>query len=173
MASTRAIGPHPPFGGVVTELDGHKRALIGRGANTKAPLAIWINALEAIAACAAGLPVNVLFLNEGAEMVGSPNFTRIAEAASTYIDRVDAFLSPRSGEQAGSRDIAVTLGYKNMVTFVLECSGQTWDRGPPERIDLRKCQEHHRQPDPPGRHGDCQPHGRGREHHRGRWPDAR
>lgn len=121
---------HPPFQGLVTSMDGHERVLVGRGATTKAPLGIWVNALEAIAASAGGLPVNVLFLNEGAEMVGSPNFARIVEAAGSRIDRVDAFLSPRSAEQAGSREITLTLGYKSMITFDLECNGRTWDRGP-------------------------------------------
>jgi len=127
---TEADWEYPPYGGVLTSLDGHPQVLVGRGATTKVPLGIWISALEAIAASEGGLPVNVLFLNEGAEMVGSPNFARIAETAGDRLEQVRAFLSPRSSESPGSKDITVNLGYKHMVTFDLECGGATWDRGP-------------------------------------------
>jgi acetylornithine deacetylase/succinyl-diaminopimelate desuccinylase-like protein len=120
----------PPYEGLLTSLEGHPEVIVGRGSTTKTPLAIWTNALEALAATEDGLPVNVLFLNEGAEMVGSPNFGRIVEAAGKHLDRVGAFLSPRSAEQVGSAEVTVNLGFKNMVTFDLECDGDSLGRGP-------------------------------------------
>jgi acetylornithine deacetylase/succinyl-diaminopimelate desuccinylase-like protein len=120
----------PPYEALLTSLHGHPEVIVGRGSTTKAPLAIWTNALEALATSGGGLPVNVLFLNEGAEMVGSPNFGRIVEAAGQYVNRVDAFLSPRAAEQAGSPQVAVNLGFKSMITFDLECDGSSLGRGP-------------------------------------------
>ncbi len=120
----------PPYDAAISSIDGHSRAVAGRGAATKAPLAIWMNAIQAAAESGTGLPVNVLFLIEGAEMLGSPNFSRIIEAAGEYVDQVDAVVSPRAGEGLDTQEIALVLGYKNMVTFDLECDGASLGRGP-------------------------------------------
>jgi acetylornithine deacetylase/succinyl-diaminopimelate desuccinylase-like protein len=120
----------PPYEGVITSADGHPKVVAGRGSATKAPLAIWMHAVEALAASAEGLPVNVLFLIEGAEMLGSPNFGRIVEAAGKYVDQVGALVSPRAGERTDSPEVSLVLGYKNMVTFDLECDGASLGRGP-------------------------------------------
>jgi acetylornithine deacetylase/succinyl-diaminopimelate desuccinylase-like protein len=120
----------PPFGGVVDIIDGFPEAVIGRGATVKGSHCAWLGALEAVFATGGSLPVNVLFLTEGAEMMGSPNFGRICDDAAAYLSSVSAFLSPRMSEERGSREIPVSLGYKNMVTFDLECRAQDWGRGP-------------------------------------------
>jgi acetylornithine deacetylase/succinyl-diaminopimelate desuccinylase-like protein len=120
----------PPYEAVVTSIDGHPEVVAGRGAATKAPLAIWTNAIEAVAASEDGLPVNVLFLIEGAEMLGSPNFARIADAAGEHVERVEALVSPRAGESLDGSEVSLVLGYKNMVTFDLECDGASLGRGP-------------------------------------------
>jgi acetylornithine deacetylase/succinyl-diaminopimelate desuccinylase-like protein len=120
----------PPYEAVITSADGHPKVVAGRGSATKAPLAIWMNAVEAVAASGDGLPVNVLFLIEGAEMLGSPNFGRIVEAAGKYVDQIDALVSPRAGERTDNAEVALVLGYKNMVTFDLECDGASLGRGP-------------------------------------------
>ena len=119
----------PPYEGRLTSVGGYPEVIVGRGATTKAPLLVWTNALEALAATG-DLPVNVLFLNEGAEMVGSPNFAAIVDAAGDYVDRIDAFLSPRASERVGSPLVTVNLGFKNMVTFDLVCDGESLGGGP-------------------------------------------
>jgi acetylornithine deacetylase/succinyl-diaminopimelate desuccinylase-like protein len=121
---------YPPFGGVVDSRDSFPRVILGRGATVKGSHVAWVNALAAIASTQGSLPVNVLLLAEGAEMMGSPNFQRICEDASGHLDSVNAFLSPRISENLASREIPVTLGYKNMVTFDVECRGSTWGHGP-------------------------------------------
>jgi acetylornithine deacetylase/succinyl-diaminopimelate desuccinylase-like protein len=121
---------HPPFGGELVERDGFPQVVVGRGAGVKGSHQLWLNALEALTAVDGAAPVNLLFLSEGAEMLGSPNYERICEAAGRYLERIDAFFSPRISEGRGSREIAVVLGYKNMVTFDLVCDARRWGRGP-------------------------------------------
>ena len=121
---------YPPFGATRVEFGGFPDVIIGRGATVKGSHRAWMSALEAAAAVDGGLPVNVLFLTEGAEMLGSPNFDEICDAAAGRLRSVDAFLSPRIAESPSNREIAVVLGYKNMVTFDLVCDAREWGRGP-------------------------------------------
>lgn len=121
---------YPPYGATITSLPGFPKVIVGRGASVKGPARAWLNALEAIIATNGELPVNVLFMSEGAEMVGSPNFASIAKATGDYLGQVDAFLSPRSAEGVGSPQVTVNLGFKGMVTFDLRCTAEAWGRGP-------------------------------------------
>jgi acetylornithine deacetylase/succinyl-diaminopimelate desuccinylase-like protein len=121
---------HPPFAATRLPYDGFPEVIMGRGATVKGSHRAWLNALEALAAVEGTLPVNVLFLSEGAEMLGSPNFEEICTAAGARLDEVDAFLSPRMAERQGGPEVPVVLGYKNMVTFDLVCNARSWGRGP-------------------------------------------
>ncbi len=119
----------PPFGGTLGSSDGFPSVVFGRGAGVKGSHIAWVNALAALAADGS-LPVNVLLLAEGAEMMGSPNFQAICADASRHLGSVEALLSPRIAEIPGRKDVSVVLGYKNMVTFDLECRAADWGRGP-------------------------------------------
>jgi acetylornithine deacetylase/succinyl-diaminopimelate desuccinylase-like protein len=120
----------PPFGGVVAPFAGFPQALIGRGARNKGPLRAWLNALEAIRAVEGELPVNLLFISESAEMLGSLNCLKIWEAAGAYAKQVQAFFNPSPAESADGRTVTVPLGNKGLITFDLECSSERWGRGP-------------------------------------------
>jgi acetylornithine deacetylase/succinyl-diaminopimelate desuccinylase-like protein len=121
---------YPPFGGATGEIDGFPQAVFGRGATVKGSHVAWLHALAGIIASEGSLPVNVLLLSEGAEMMGSPNFQHICDDSAKYLNAVSAFLSPRVSETATNRDVPIVLGYKNMVTFDLECRASAWGRGP-------------------------------------------
>lgn len=125
-----AAWEHPPFGGTRIAFGGFLDVVVGRGATVKGSHRAWLNALEAVRAVEGSLPVNILFLSEGAEMLGSPNFDAICEAASIESRNVEAFFSPRMAERLDSNEIPVVLGYKNMVTFDLVCRAGHWGRGP-------------------------------------------
>ena len=57
------------------------KLLIGRGAvNQKGPEATWLAALHAFKAAGRKLPVNLVFVAEGEEEIGSPHFPLAAEA---------------------------------------------------------------------------------------------
>jgi len=123
---------HEPYAAEIGQIADFPRVIFGRGASVKGPYRAWINALEALRAVEGDLPVNVVFLTEGAEMLGSPNFRRICDAAGDRLESIDAFLSPRPAESLGTSEVAFTLGYKGMVTFDLTAAGPSWGRGPQE-----------------------------------------
>jgi acetylornithine deacetylase/succinyl-diaminopimelate desuccinylase-like protein len=125
-----AAWTHPPFGGDLGTFDTFPKVVFGRGAGVKGSHIAWVAALSALRAAGNGLPANVLFLSEGAEMMGSPNFGKIVAAASHRLGSVSAMLSPRASEALGSPEVPVVLGYKNMVTFELACRAPDWGRGP-------------------------------------------
>jgi acetylornithine deacetylase/succinyl-diaminopimelate desuccinylase-like protein len=120
----------PPFGGTRVSFGGFPDVVVGRGATVKGSHRTLLNALEAVRQVEGSLPVNILFLSEGAEMLGSPNFDAICTAASIESRDVEAFFSPRMAERLDSNEIPVVLGYKNMVTFDLVCRADRWGRGP-------------------------------------------
>ncbi len=121
-----------PYAAESGALPDFPRVVFGRGASVKGPYRAWLNALESMRAVDGELPVNIVFLSEGAEMLGSPNFRRICDAAGARLDEIDAFLSPRPAESLGSQEVSVVLGYKGMVTFDLTATGRAWGRGPQE-----------------------------------------
>jgi acetylornithine deacetylase/succinyl-diaminopimelate desuccinylase-like protein len=125
-----AAWDYPPFGGTRVGFGGFPDVVVGRGATVKGSHRTWLNALEAVKKVEGALPVNILFLSEGAEMLGSPNFDAICDAASIESRNVEAFFSPRMAERLDSNEIPVVLGYKNMVTFDLVCRADHWGRGP-------------------------------------------
>jgi acetylornithine deacetylase/succinyl-diaminopimelate desuccinylase-like protein len=121
---------HPPFGAEIAAIPPFPRAIVGRGAlQTKGPLQAWLNALEAIQQVEGKLPVNILFLIEGAEILGSPNFLKLASAYQTQLRTADAWLSPGASQNARG-EVSVVLGYKGLVYLEIEANGDVWGRGP-------------------------------------------
>ena len=132
---TRPVLPHevwerPPYGGELTSMGGFSSVLVGRGAYSyKGPYVAWLNALEALLAVDGTLPVNVMILLEGDEILGSPNYR---EMFARYRDRLalaDASLSPGASQDASGK-VTMSLGYKGMVYVDLVSSGVSWGRGP-------------------------------------------
>src|SRR5438105_5013127 len=102
----------PPFGGELVEMPPYKRVIVGRGAlGLKGPLQAFLNALHAIKAVEGKLPVNVLFLIEGAEIMGSPNFLQLADRYWEQLQEADALFSPGASQNAQG-EVSVVLGYK-------------------------------------------------------------
>jgi acetylornithine deacetylase/succinyl-diaminopimelate desuccinylase-like protein len=120
----------PPFGAELVAMPPYKRVIVGRGAlGLKGPLQAWLNALQAIQAVEGKLPVNVLFLIEGAEIMGSRNFLQIAQPYWEQLQEADALFSP-GGSQNAQGEVSVVLGYKGLLYLELEASGEAWGRGP-------------------------------------------
>ena len=64
----------------------HPKVLVGRGAmGAKGPYVAFLNALASIIAVEGTLPVNVMFLAEGDEIMGSPSYRDFVER---YRDRL-------------------------------------------------------------------------------------
>src|SRR6202042_2046972 len=65
----------PPFEAALVDKPGLGKVLVGRGAvNQKGPEATWLAALHAFKAAGKKLPVNLVFVAEGEEEIGSPHF---------------------------------------------------------------------------------------------------
>ena len=120
----------PPFGAELVEMPPYKRVIVGRGAlGLKGPLQAWLNALQSIMAVEGKLPVNVQFLIEGAEIMGSRNFLQLAERYWDQLQEADALFCPGASQNAQG-EVSVVLGYKGLLYLELEASGEAWGRGP-------------------------------------------
>jgi acetylornithine deacetylase/succinyl-diaminopimelate desuccinylase-like protein len=120
----------PPFGAELVAMAPYKRVILGRGARaSKGPLQTWLNALQSIKAVEGRLPVNVLFLIEGAEILGSRNYLNLADVYRDRLKEAQALLSPGASQNAKG-EVSVVLGFKGLIYLELEASGDAWGRGP-------------------------------------------
>ena len=70
----------PPFEARLVDKPGLGKVLIGRGAvNQRGPEAMWLAALHAFKGAGRKLPVNLVFVAEGEEEIGSPHFPQIVQ----------------------------------------------------------------------------------------------
>ena len=122
----------PPLEGRLVDRPGVGKVMVGRGAtNTKGPQIAFLAALHAFKAAGRKLPVNLVFVAEGEEEIGSPNFSQIAlrpdvEAA---LKRCAGVIIPL-GSQALSGAVEINLGAKGIVELELVATGAKWGRGP-------------------------------------------
>lgn len=121
---------HPPTGGEVVAHDGFPQVLMGRGAiNTKGPLAAFVNALAAVKETGQALPVNLKFVVEGEEELGSPHLPQFFTENVHRLRGAEAVLYP-AGMQDRAGRVQVWLGNKGILYLELVCSGARWGRGP-------------------------------------------
>ena len=121
---------HPPFGGTITTAGSAGRVLMGRGAlSYKGQYGAWLNTLEALIAVEGTLPVNVMMLLEGDEILGSPYYRNMFAKYRDRLETADASLSP-GASQGANGTVGMTLGYKGMIYAELTASGERWGRGP-------------------------------------------
>ena len=126
----------PPFDAAIVEKPNLGKCLVGRGAvNQKGPEATFLAALHAIRGANKKVPVNLVFVAEGEEEIGSPHFPQIVNKAE-----VQAALKKCTGvympfaAQGPSGDVTVFLGAKGVVELELTSSGEKWGRGPKKDI---------------------------------------
>lgn len=122
----------PPFEANVVDLPGLGRAIVARGAiNSKGPYRAWLNALESIIAVNGKLPVNVMFVAEGEEELGSPHFKQVVDAVMPHLRKADAVLNCGASQNPNG-EFSMFLGNKGVIDFELRVSGARWGRGPSE-----------------------------------------
>src|SRR6058998_3235292 len=122
----------PPFEAALVDKPGLGKVLVGRGAvNQKGPEATFLAALHAIRGAGRKLPVNLVFLAEGEEEIGSPHFPQIVRRPEVHaaLKRCSGIFMP-SASQGLDGDVTVTLGAKGVVELELVSSGERWGRGP-------------------------------------------
>ncbi len=138
MIDTRTVEPgtwsYDPWGAELTAIGPFPKVLVGRGSmGAKGPYVAWLSALEAIIAVEGTLPMNIMFLAEGEEIMGSPSYAGFVERYADRLNTVDASFCPAS-TQTGSGTVSVGLGLKGMVVVELTASGASWGRGPVKTV---------------------------------------
>lgn len=121
---------HPAFSGEAIPFGGFPKVVLGRGAAAqKGPLQAWINAVASVLAVDGELPVNLLFLIEGAELLGSPNYGKLVERYRGRLAGATALYGPKTAQDAGG-GVSMTLGYKGLIYLEFTASTQNSGLGP-------------------------------------------
>ncbi|MGB9714564.1 MAG: M20/M25/M40 family metallo-hydrolase [Candidatus Bathyarchaeales archaeon] len=115
----------PPLEGRVVEMEPFGKCLVARGViNTKGELGAFINACESIIASGEEIPLNLIFVAEGEEELGSRH---LPEFINKYMDKLkeaDAVFFP-TADQDEKGKVLMTLGVKGVVYFELELDGKS------------------------------------------------
>ena len=138
MYDTRTVNEkewtQDPWGAELMPLGSYPKVLVGRGAiGAKGPYVAWLNALASIIAVEGTLPVNIMFLAEGEEILGSPTYRQFVEQYAGRLQNVKASFVPAMAQSA-TGTVSVGLGLKGMVVIELTASGEAWGRGPAHTI---------------------------------------
>ena len=131
----------PPFEAAIVEKPGLGKALVGRGAtNQKGPQATFLAALHAFRYAGRKLPVNLVFVAEGEEEIGSPHFRQVAHKPDILaaLRKCDGVFMPMA-LQALDGTVTISLGAKGVIELELVSSGERWGRGPKQ--DLHSSNE--------------------------------
>src|SRR5215472_11236577 len=126
----------PPFQAKLVEKPGLGTVLVGRGAvNSKGPQAAFLAAVHAIRGIGPKLPVNLVFVCESEEEIGSPHIRQIVHRPDVIaaLRKCVGVLTPTSA-QALDGTVTMSLGAKGVVELELVSTGEKWGRGP--RLDV-------------------------------------
>jgi acetylornithine deacetylase/succinyl-diaminopimelate desuccinylase-like protein len=126
----------PPFDAALVDKPGLGKIVIGRGAvNQKGPEATFLAALHALRGAGRKPPVNLAFIAEGEEEIGSPHFPQIAHRPEVLsaLKRCEGVFMPFASQGLDGQ-VTITLGGKGVVELELVSSGEHWGRGP--KLDI-------------------------------------
>ncbi|MGD9147160.1 MAG: M20/M25/M40 family metallo-hydrolase [Anaerolineae bacterium] len=138
MIDTRTVDvdawTYDPWGGELVQIGPYPQVLVGRGAmGAKGPYVAWLNALAAIIAVEGTLPMNIMFLAETEEIMGSPSYNDFIQRYAGRLKNVDASFCPACTQSPGGV-VSVGLGLKGMVVVELTASGASWGKGPTSTV---------------------------------------
>lgn len=131
----------PPFEARLVDKPGFGKVLVGRGAvNQRGPEAMWLAALHAFRQTGRKLPVNLVFVAEGEEEIGSPHFPQIVQRPEVLaaFRKCSGVYMPMP-MQTPDGTVTINLGAKGVIELELVSSGEKWHRGP--RQDLHSSNE--------------------------------
>ncbi len=126
----------PPFDAALVDKADLGKVVIGRGAvNQKGPEAAFLAALHAYRGAGRRPPVNLVFVAEGEEEIGSPHFPQIVRRPEVEkaLSRCSGIFMPNAS-QGLDGVVTVSLGAKGVVECELTSSGERWGRGPKKDI---------------------------------------
>jgi len=122
----------PPFTPTLVEKPGLGRILVGRGAvNSKGPQGAFLAAVHAIRGAGRKPPVNLVFVCESEEEIGSPHIPQIVRRPDVLaaLRKCAGVLTP-SAAQGLDGTVTMSLGAKGVVELELVSTGERWGRGP-------------------------------------------
>ena len=127
-----------PFEAELVEQPELGRVLMGRGArNQKGPLVSILNAVEALVAVDGKPPVNLMFVFEGEEELGSRHLPEFIQKYAGRLQKADAMLAPHT-HMDRQGEALLWAGSKGIIVLELEASGKRWGRGP-SGADAHSC----------------------------------
>ena len=122
----------PPWDAALVDKPALGKVIIGRGTvNQKGPEATFLAALHAIRGAGRKIPVNLVFVAEGEEEIGSPHFHQVVHRPDVLaaVKKCSGIFMP-SPSQGLDGEVTITLGAKGVVELELISSGEKWGRGP-------------------------------------------
>jgi acetylornithine deacetylase/succinyl-diaminopimelate desuccinylase-like protein len=122
----------PPFEAALVDRSGLGKVVMGRGAvNQKGPEATLLAAFHAIRGAGKKLPVNLVFVAEGEEEIGSPHFPQVVRQpeVAAALKRCSSVFMPYAS-QGLDGEVTMFLGAKGVIELELTSSGERWGRGP-------------------------------------------
>jgi acetylornithine deacetylase/succinyl-diaminopimelate desuccinylase-like protein len=122
----------PPWEAVIVDKPGLGKVVMGRGAvNQKGPESAFLAALHAIRGAGRKPPVNLVFVAEGEEEIGSPHFPQVVRRPEVLaaLKRATGVFMP-SAEQDLDGAVLLYLGAKGVIECELVSTGERWGRGP-------------------------------------------
>src|SRR6202043_562593 len=114
----------PPWEAALVDKPSLGKVIIGRGAvNQKGPEAPFIAALHALKGAGRKLPVNLVFVAEGEEEIGSPHFTQVVQRPDILaaLKKCAGVYMPMP-MQALDGTVTINLGAKGVVELELVSS---------------------------------------------------
>src|SRR6516164_7666716 len=121
----------PPFEAAVVDKPFGK-VVMGRGAvNQKGPEATFLAALHAIRGAGRTLPVNLVFVAEGEEEIGSPHFPQVVRRPEVLqaLRKCVGITMPYAAQDLDG-SVTTFLGAKGVIELEMVSSGEKWGRGP-------------------------------------------
>ncbi len=126
----------PPFEAALLVKPELGKVVVGRGAvNQKGPESAFLAALHAFRGAGRKPPVNLVFVAEGEEEIGSPHFPQIVHRpeVEAALRRCSGVFMPNAS-QGLDGVVTVSLGAKGVIECELTSSGELWGRGPKKDI---------------------------------------
>lgn len=126
----------PPWDAKLLDLPDLGQVVMGRAAvNQKGPQSALIAALRAFQTAGKKVPVNLVFVAEGEEEIGSPHFTQVMHAAPVReaFAKCEGVVMPEAAQDLDG-NVTISLGSKGVVELELVSSGEKWGRGPAKDI---------------------------------------
>jgi len=131
----------PPWDAALVDKPGLGKVVVGRGAtNSKGPQWAFLAAIHALRSAGRKLPVNLVFVGESEEEIGSPHFPQVVQRPEVLaaLRKCVGVLVP-SASQALDGTVTMSLGAKGVVELELVSTGERWGRGP--KLDLHSSNE--------------------------------